>query len=243
MAIEERLSGLLAPWRSHRAIWREGIDSELEFWDAWARTGGLEWKEEFDERLDPDTPLQPEICQLLDPALERVRLLDVGSGPLTCLGKRWGERRIEITAIDPLAERYLQILDKYNLRPPVAPVTGEAERLREYFPVDSFDLVHARNCLDHSWDPEAAIIEMLAVVKPGSYVLLQHRINEGENVGYEGLHQWNFFAQGGEFHIGSRRRRRNISRRLRGLARVECEEQGDWIEVILQKPGDGSLSR
>lgn len=229
------LSGALSAFRSHRAIWEQGVEDELEFWDAWARTRGLDWPQEFAERLDPQTPLQPHLCALLDPERSVHELLDVGAGPLTCLGKKWGGRMLRIRAIDPLAEQYRRILDKYGIVPLVVTEKGEAEQLTVYYPADHFDLVHARNCLDHSYDPEAAIRQMLGVVKPGGSVWLEHRINEGRNVEYEGLHQWNFYASRGEFCIASRRRTRNMTRRLAALCQVECNENDGWITVKLRK--------
>jgi len=45
---------------------------------------------------------------------------------------------------------------------------------------NEFDLVIARNSLDHARDSLVAIQRMLFVAKPNSYVLLDHRVNEGE---------------------------------------------------------------
>jgi SAM-dependent methyltransferase len=54
-----------------------------------------------------------------------------------------------------------------------------------------FDIVHARNTLDHSYDPVRAVRQMAEVTKPGGAVILHHYRNEAKNEGYKGLHRWN----------------------------------------------------
>lgn len=81
------------------------------------------------------------------------------------------------------------------------PVAGEAERLADAFGENSFDLVYARNCLDHGYDPMLAIQQMLKVVRVGGVVLFEHGVNEGERQGYQGLHQWNFCVSDDRFVI------------------------------------------
>jgi SAM-dependent methyltransferase len=94
--------------------------------------------------------------------------------------------------IDALADQYDAILDKYHIMPSVRTEKLEAEKIAQRFPANTFDLCFARNCLDHAYDPEDAILQMITVTKPGCYVLLEHFRNEAEENGYEGLHQWNF---------------------------------------------------
>src|SRR5205823_466706 len=113
-----------------------------------------------------------------------VSLADVGAGPLTWLGKSWPGRTVKIAAVDPLAEHYNRLLGEFGITPPIRTERAEAERLLTALPADHFDLVHARNTLVHSYDPLTAIGQMVAVVKPGGYVVLQHRANEGQGAGY-----------------------------------------------------------
>src|SRR5262249_23151674 len=142
--------------------------------------------------LDAELELQPELKELIPaPPGTIVRILDVGSGPFTHVGKRWPDRKVEIVPVDPLAEHYNQILDRLSIRPLVPAIFAEAEKLVERFAPDSFDLAYARNSLDHSYNPLAAIRSMLAVVKPQRYVYLWHVANEGVRERYTGLHQWN----------------------------------------------------
>ena len=40
-------------------LWKQGIREETKFWEAWFRTKGLQWPEQYRLRCDPDTALQP----------------------------------------------------------------------------------------------------------------------------------------------------------------------------------------
>ena len=78
------------------------------------------------------------------------------------------------------------------------------------FPANHYDAVHARNTLDHSYDPMAAILGMVAVAKPGGIIILDHTANEAVNEGYKGLHHWNFFIEDRALWLSNRRGHRNV---------------------------------
>lgn len=223
--------------KSIKAVWSEGLASEAGFWDKWIETKGSRWKEDFERRMDPQAPFADNLCSLIAaPEGARVRVLDVGAGPLTRLGKKWGGRSIEIVAIDPLADEYNASLDKAGIIPLVRTRRGEGERLSEYFPESSFDLTYAVNCLDHAADPYEAIRQMLLVVKPGGFAQLEHATNEAERQKYHGLHQWNFSEEGGRFIISRPGTRIDVQEQLGDMvseARVNAKE--NWISVGLRK--------
>ena len=169
-----------------------------------------------------------------------MRVLDVGAGPLTIVGKCFRGTRISLSAVDPLAQHYDRLLEKYGLIPPVRTLFGKAEDVAAQFPNDGFDLVHARNCLDHGIDPFHAVSQMLTVTKPGGFVYLKHHPNEGLNEQWHGLHQWNFSMSGsGNFIISSRDREVNVTSEFADLADVQCEmrtEAGEeWLIVQIHK--------
>ena len=91
------------------------------------------------------------------------------------------------------------------MHPHVRTCKCETERLTEMFGFDRFDVVHARNTLDHSYDPIRAVREMARVTKPGGTVLLQHYPNEGQNEGYQGMHSWNLSVVEGTFTVSKRK--------------------------------------
>ncbi len=220
-------------------LWAERLDDETAFWYGWLRDRGGQWPEDYAQRMDPEFELQPEIRAYLDPTPgRRLRILDVGSGPLTILGKRWGDRTLEITATDPLAEQYAMLFERVGTTPPVMPVHSVAEQLTDTFDESSFDLVYARNCLDHGYDPLQAILEMIKVTKPGCVVLLQHAINEGEHEGYGGLHQWNFCVREGRFTIWQPDRTIDAHSALEREAEVELYVSDDgsrYLRVALRR--------
>jgi SAM-dependent methyltransferase len=220
--------------------WRSGHSSEVGFWDRYLCTKGLRWPDEFAERMNPDLELSADLAALLKGAAKTARVLDVGAGPLTIVGKKLGGGSIDLTAVDPLAPQYDQLLSKHGLNPPVRTQAGKAEELAVLFAPDSFDLAHARNCLDHALDPFQAVQQMLAVVKPGGWVYLKHHPDEGMREQWHGLHQWNFSrSTAGDFIISSRSRELNATSTLASKANVlcdlTCEGGEEWIIVKIHK--------
>ncbi len=221
------------------SMWKGGIKSEIRFWDEYFRTKGLQWADSYGNRFDPNFPLQPRPVALLPPQT-KVHILDVGAGPLTYLGKKSKGKCIKITAVDPLADEYNRILDKYQIRPLVRTERLAAEKLAKSFPSNTFDLVFARNCLDHAYDPESAILQLINVVTRDCYVLLEHRPNEAENQQYSAMHQWNFsLSVNGDFLISSKFSEVNMTTKYAQLCTITCEivegEDGDWLITRIQK--------
>ena len=202
--------------------WKEALPEELLFWDNALTDPRQNWKvEEYQERTNPNFELQEELRQLIPaPPGAVVRLLDVGAGPLTKLGKRWPGRELQITAVDPLAERYQEIFKRIALTPLVPVSVAHGEKLRELFPTNHFDLAYASNSLDHSYDPLVVISQMLEVVKPSHYVYLWHFANVGVRERYAGLHQWNFDIRGGEVTLGNGVRTHALKTAFAGRAEV-----------------------
>ena len=216
--------------------WINAQPGEVGFWHTWLRTKGHIWPEAYAQRTDPNLEFQwfiQPFCPCEDGS--NVRILDVGSGPLTALGKKWGNRTLDIVAIDPLAEEYDRILAESGHVPLVRTIKGDAERLAEQFGENSFDFVWAQNCVDHMVDPFKAIHEMLLVVKPGRSVMLEHAVNEGETMAYDGLHQWNLCIRNKQFVIWRPDRTVDVAKQFSDLAEVTFEEKGSWLVVGLKK--------
>jgi SAM-dependent methyltransferase len=214
-----------------------GLRSEIAFWDKVLRTGGWRWREDHRRRLDPAAPLQGWIAQMVDPLPgEELRILDVGAGPLTNLGKTHPTRRLHITATDVLAHEYDALLEKYRISPPVRSVYAEAERLSEVFGENAFDVVVATNSIDHTRDPVEAIRQMIRVAKPGRMVLLDHAENEADHEGYQGLHQWNFSVEDGRFVLRNRERVPvDVGETFAALAEIRCTREQRRVKVQLLK--------
>lgn len=216
----ERKFKVLLPL-SNKTRWKWSIKSEIRFWDKWLKTKGLDWKDEFTKRLDPYLILQEDIVELL-PKQPEIKILDVGAGPLTTLGKVFSDININIIAIDPLADEYNKLMAKYNITPIIRTINLTAEDLENYFSENSFDLVFASNSIDHTYSPEKSILSMLKVVKKNHFVYLKHRLNEAISENWKGLHQWNFSHDKNDFIISSRNQTINFSQKYKSVCETTC---------------------
>ncbi len=225
---------------SHARVWRRELPTEIDFWADYLRTGGGQFPDEFRTRLDPasvlDDPLVADRLGSLpgDP----VRILDVGAGPMTSLGKTHPSRGLVITAVDPLADRYDRLLGEAGIVPPVRTRACRGEELLEHFEPGSFDVVYARNALDHSEHPMRIVENMVRLLAPGGFVAIRHYRNEGETMTYEELHQWNFEIRDGHLRLWSPRADHDLTRALAGRADVEAAQHAgsyhaDWITAVI----------
>ncbi|MEZ4861305.1 MAG: methyltransferase domain-containing protein [Caldilineaceae bacterium] len=218
--------------------WQAGIVEELGFWERWLATGGGEWPADFAFRCDPCAPLQQHLIDALSHLPHSaLQILDVGAGPLTYLGKVWAGHTLAITAVDPLAKEYDHLIKKYAVTPPVRTQVGFAEKLVKQFGHNRFDVVHARNCIDHSYDPCLAIEQMVAVAKPGGLVYMHHAVNEATVQQFQGFHQWNLFDEDGELCVSNQENLINMSKRLYGRATVTNQlfDNGIWMVTQIWK--------
>lgn len=224
----------LAPDSSERQLAKE-----LHFWRRWLRSEGLSWPEDYAMRFDPAAPVQQHLSRVIGRvARQEVKILDVGAGPVTVIGKLHPTKTLSITATDPLARDYAELLAKFAVTSLVPTIYASAESLRADLGSEKFDIVHAQNSLDHSSDPIAGIEEMLAVTKAGGFVVLLHEENEGKNELYYALHKWDFTCEAGHFVIagpGPDGPRRDITEIVAGRADVECSVGAGQILVVMRK--------
>ncbi len=217
--------------------WHRGSFQEIEFWDHWLETSGDKWPDDFAFRCDPNSQFQENLIPFLNDSQNKIRILDVGAGPLTILGKRWQDYEIEIVPTDALAEEYEKLLRRHNVNAPVQTLYIKGEEIGLHFLPDQFDLVYARNSVDHSENPLKVIRNMLGVVRPGAYVVLSHALREGKRASYSGLHQWDFYSQNNNFFIDGMGQTVNVSDQFLGMADVKCHEESDWLMVSMLKVG------
>lgn len=87
--------------------WSSGLPSEIRFWTQWIETGGGHWPDDFKARLDPSTPLREYVANVINlSGKSSIRILDVGSGPVTNLGYILPGAELEIVPVDPLSIVY-----------------------------------------------------------------------------------------------------------------------------------------
>jgi SAM-dependent methyltransferase len=197
--------------------WRGLQQDEIKFWEELLGSDQAQRA----ARMNAERPFQAYLMRLIEAPADRVEILDVGAGPMTFLGHKWPGCEIHITAIDPNAAEYDRILAKLGITPPCRTKFGYVEDLASVVPMSFFDLVHARNCIDHSKDPVRAIDEMVHAVKPGGCVFLNHYISEGRRNDYGGPHQWNLFPRDEHLYVDRPGMDAvDIGQRLRGIAEV-----------------------
>jgi len=227
-----------------RLAWQWRLPTEVAHWDSWLRSRGRSdpaqfalYPSEFARRISPDQPLQEHLKKLLprESNGRPYRILDIGAGPLTTVGKVCDGQKLDLVCIDPLAPVYDTLLKSLSVTPPVRTQYGEAEGVALMFAENSFDLVHATNSLDHAHDPAAAIKAAVRIVRPGGYVYLEHHVNEGERERYGGLHQWNFGCLGDSFTITSKSGQvTNMTEALADAAHVRVQVLYDGVIVTAQ---------
>jgi SAM-dependent methyltransferase len=226
-------------------IWKRALPSELTYWAQFIQTEGLDFPEDYRQRLDPGTPISdPLILDAIDQVGgTRVRIVDVGAGPMTCVGKhdpRVPERKIEIVAIDPLASEYAELIRAAGISPPVPTQRCSGEDLIRVYGEQQFDIAFAQNSLDHSADPIAAIQSMVDAVRPGGAVVLHHYRREAETNRYEQLHQWNFDVQAGRLLLYNRRQSHDVGEliadRATTSARVhDGSYHAQWVAATITR--------
>lgn len=213
---------------------RRALQTEVHFWAGW-----------FDlPEADVARRLRPEIDDpvVLD-CLARLgdgqaRVLDVGAGPLSTLGTLAHGRQVHLTAVDPLADDYDALLARAGVTPLVRTQRCTGEELPANFAPGSFDLAFAENALDHAVDPLAVIRNMVAVVRPGGYVILNHAPDEGEHAGYGNVHQWNFRQEAGDCVLWRPGRRHQLSQVLDGVTltcRTDRHRDRDRVVCVIER--------
>jgi SAM-dependent methyltransferase len=174
------------------------FQEELDFWDRELSLTG-DFAEGVRNRLDParmhlnfPTEIHPYIEQLKGAFAEAIRVIDLGSGPLSMLALGARNGLYELVSVDPLASSYLELLAKHGHQPPWPLVDGFGEDLASLFPASSFHLIWSNNALDHTQDPFEVARQNAIVLKPGGLAVIQVWECEGSAQGWNGLHQHDF---------------------------------------------------
>lgn len=214
-------------WKNRRvALW-----SEEYFWRRWiSKSPDL-----LTAARDPKRPFPPNLVSFLEQiGRRRVDVLEVGSGVIGP-GHWHPDFEIHFVRTDVLADRYNRLLERHGIKLPFPVIQADAETLVAQFGAESFDLVHATNCLDHMERPVLAVTQMVAVTRPGGFVVMRHEIDEGAHQDYAGLHQWNLRAEDGRFIIWNEAERHDVTALLADSCDVLAEVQGDLLYTEIRK--------
>ncbi|MCD4821008.1 MAG: glycosyltransferase, partial [Methanococcoides sp.] len=170
---------------------------------------------------------------------ENIKLLEVGSGPTSNLA--WGVDNglFEITAIDPLANFYNNLIDKHNYSFPIRSIEGAGEDILDLFNENTFHMVYSQNALDHAVSPKECLINMYSVLKNGGMLYLCGNVKEGTNEGWKGLHQHDLIPIDNQlFHFDKEGKPTDLTGNL-GLELISCNKSGDspgdWYNIAFRK--------
>jgi SAM-dependent methyltransferase len=219
---------------SIRDNWQKGLPREVEMWGDWLAglTGDAEDRA---LRLSSNRPFPWWAKPLIPGQPARLRVLDVGAGPLTSLGTVWDDKTVTIVPIDPLATEYDELLKENGLTPPVRTIYGMAETLSEQFEPASFDFAYAGNSLDQSIDPIKAHREIFKVLKPNCTLISIHLANQGEEENYEGVYQWNFSLKENRLIIWNHGAQHDLLNECPDIGHHHFEKEGQYIKMTMTK--------
>ena len=229
-------------YRDYIQSWISGISSEIDFWENEVMKEDGYYHEKVMNRYIQDNSFKLE-DEITDNG-GTIKFCDVGSGPFSRCGFVSNKAKVEAIAVDPLADAYIYLKNKYNMDNQIDLKMGFAEFLDKLFAENSFDMVHMSNSLDHAFDPIIGIFQLLYICKIGGKVILRHHENEAENERYVGFHQWNLSVHNEEnaFVIWRKDCRYNINEIFEEYADIEIypdevEKGGTWVfnKIVLTK--------
>lgn len=132
--------------------------------------------------------------QLLKNGQSHIRILDVGSGPRSCLSKLQTQN-VSIIAIDPLASDYHKLSAPEWL---ISPLDITGEDIGKIFPDNYFDIVWCMNALDHSMNPSYVVQQICNTLKANGVFICGTNICEGTRNAFAGLHKYNLVYKDGK---------------------------------------------
>lgn len=230
-------------YEKYMQTWLNGIVDEIWFWDTYIAREGWIWKKGFKDTISYERKFALE--SYLDAECENTILLDVGSGPFSTCGSQTEVTNLELHAVDPLAAVYKNIKKRYGIRTKIQPEFAMVERLNEKYDTNTFDIVHMRNALDHSFNPVLGLLQLLRVCKIGGKVILCHRDNEAAYERYVGFHQWNLQVEGeNSFYIWRGNKKFDVSELFGDMITLKAtpaKNREELHEVIITKVGVGEI--
>lgn len=119
---------------------------------------------------------------------KKVKIAEVGAGPINTIGNYLDGVEVEIYASDNLQPEYEELWKEHGATPLIPVEYQDMERLS--YDTNVFDIVHCRNALDHTRNLFAAVKQLKRVCKRGGWVYLAHA--PGQKTKYGGKHYWNF---------------------------------------------------
>ena len=221
---------------SLKQMWERGQDVERAYWGNFLTTMLPQESHDdyFDERVGGSLKFQYHSF-VEHISSSPIKVIDVGAGPVTHVGISDPSRKIEITAVDPLAEFYEELLSEFDIVRVIPTVPGNAETLEQLFSQNTFDFAFSRNALDHCSDPLTAISQVFGVLKPGCHFCLCGNSNESEKQNYQGSHLWNFEVREDHPILWRPGITIDLAVAFAEEAIVTKASGGDWYTIVFRK--------
>jgi len=121
---------------------------------------------------------------------DKIKILELGPGPLSRLTEGWKEGLYDLISVDPLATEYRKTFVDFEYL-----TQGVGEEVHTMFPPESFHMSYASNCLDHAQDPLKCFQNMYLLTKPGGIICIDSNVKEGTRARWSGLHQFDIWVE------------------------------------------------
>jgi hypothetical protein len=181
-----------------KKVWDKAIQDEIDTWKDWFSKHPEDLMERYNKPLDKDVDSVVKLI-MEDPILgarEGYQLLEVGCGPCSQMGTiSQFTNQLAITYLDPLGDKYVEMLKEIGLVRPHKCSVGTAENADRIFEEEYFDAIYAENCLDHGFNPELACLSLMHCLKIGGYFIFRHVMRAKSTNRGIGLHQWDFYIE------------------------------------------------
>jgi SAM-dependent methyltransferase len=237
MRLYRPLKAFVVTHQDPERVWARSASDMVDFWRE-CLPERIATSPEYRRRMDPNGYVGDfflaEHVERIDS--DHVSIIDVGSGPLTAVGQHYPGKRLSVTATDALSGDYNRLMDEQGIAPPVRPVECSGEDLLEVFEPGSFDIAYGLNAVDHTFDPVRVISNMVAVVRPGGFVVLVHRRREAVRECYRHMHQWNFDIDDDDFVVWrTTKEMHNVTELLHSSATTTCVDHDGWVLCSIEK--------
>jgi len=179
------------------------------------------------------------IAEVLAQSVGPATVLDLRAGPWPCADFPNLGDTVHLVSFDPLAGGNGGLRAQRTSEPAACGAKRHAEEFLGGFDSDTFDLVFARDWVDRCHNPQQVIRQMLRVVKPGGFMLMEHRLRTAGQQADGGLQRWGLAVDsaGGSdirFHEGEI----CMSHELVAACQIECERLNSgeyWLAMKIHK--------
>jgi len=218
----------------------QDFQSEIDYWDKELSLSGA-YPQAIINRTSRDL-MKKEYPQILEKYRKKMhgklRVLDVGSGPLSMLAYGFYNNLFDLDCVDPLGEVYKKLLKKHNLSVDYNIFASPGESLSLNLPKRKYDMVWIHNALDHTKRPREVMAQMEKMLKTGGYLFVLGWANEGTMEGFLGLHQHDLYLRNEQLWLTDKA---GASLRLDDFNSLSPVESGkehitrEWFYIIYKK--------